>query len=70
MHFSGSSNIPLGEGRSATIFSNNSSTPNPVLAETNDASDASIPRTSSICSLIFSGSDEGRSALFNTGKIS
>ena len=58
------------DGRVATIFSNNSSTPNPVLAETNDASDASIPRTSSICSLIFSGSDEGRSALFNTGKIS
>ena len=29
-----------------------------------------IPSTSSICSLIFSGSEEGRSALFNTGKIS
>ena len=35
-----------------------------------EASDESIPKTSSICSFIFSGSEDGRSALFRTGKIS
>ena len=48
----------------------NVSTPSPVFADTKIALDASIPITSSICFLILSGSEEGRSILFKTGIIS
>ena len=40
------------------------------LAETKSASDVSIPIVCSISSFTLSGSDAGRSALFNTGRIS
>ena len=49
---------------------NKSSIPAPVFAETREALSVSIPRTSSICDFILSGSEEGRSILFRTGKIS
>ena len=42
----------------------------PVFAEIGTACEASMPITSSICSLTRSGSAAGRSILFSTGTIS
>ena len=61
---------PDGDGRRVIILFNKSSIPTPVFAETREALSVSIPRTSSICDFILSGSEEGRSILFRTGKIS
>ena len=44
--------------------------PSPVLAETGMASEASMPMTSSICSLTRGMSEAGRSILLSTGTIS
>jgi hypothetical protein len=61
---------PFGGGSRVTIASSTSGMPRPVLAEIITASEASMPMTSSICCLIFSGSAAGRSTLFRTGTIS
>ena len=61
---------PDGDGSNVIILFNKSSIPWPVFAETREALSVSIPKTSSIWELIFSGSEEGRSILFRTGKIS
>jgi hypothetical protein len=61
---------PLGGGSRVTMASSTSGMPIPVLAEIITASEASSPMTSSICSLIRSGSAAGRSILLSTGTIS
>ena len=58
-----------GWGRTFIILVNKSSIPKPVFADTNAASWVSIPKISSICSLTFCGSDEGKSILFSTGRF-
>ena len=61
---------PFGAGTSVIILSKISTTPTPVLPDAIIALDASIPITSSISCLVFSGSACGKSTLFNTGIIS
>ena len=60
----------FGEGSFSTIWSNKSSTPSPVFAETRRASEVSIPIVCSMSSFTLSGSDAGKSALLRTGSIS
>ena len=61
---------PWGEGILFTIVSSNSFTPSPVLPETIGILSVSKPIKSSICNLTFSGSEAGKSTLFNIGIIS
>ncbi len=67
---SGASTTPLGGGMRAITASMISSMPMPVLAEQGMASVASMPITSSISALAFSGSALGRSILLSTGTTS
>ena len=68
--FNFSDSFPLGAGKILIIASKISSTPSPVLPEHGIALFVSIPITSSICFLVLSRSDAGKSILFKTGTIS
>ena len=68
--FKGSFSSPSGDGIFLTIASSTSLQFSPVLAEISGASDASIPITSSISAFTLSGSADGKSILFITGKTS
>ena len=61
---------PSGAGIFATISSNTSSIPTPVLAEQRTESIASMPTMSSISSATRSGSAAGKSILFKIGTTS
>ena len=69
-HFNNSLVSPFGGGKVETICSKISSIPSPVFPEQGTALDVSIPITSSICFLVLSRSEAGRSILFKTGIIS
>ena len=60
----------MGPGNRLIICSNISSIPSPVFPEQGIAFSVSIPITSSICLLVLSRSDAGKSILFKTGIIS
>jgi hypothetical protein len=63
----GASGSPLGGGTLAISASSTSSTPRPVFALQCVASVASMPITSSISAIAFSGFAAGRSILLSTG---
>ena len=62
--------LPLGQGSLEIICSKMSLIPSPVLPEHGTEIEVSIPITSSICFLVLSKSDAGKSILFNIGIIS
>ena len=69
-HFRSAELSPFGAGNVDIICSKISSIPSPVLPEHGIAFSVSIPITSSICFLVLSKSDAGKSTLFKTGTIS
>ena len=69
-HFKSCPKSPFGPGNLFIICSNISSIPSPVFPEHGIAFSVSIPITSSICLLVLSKSDAGKSILFKTGIIS
>ena len=69
-HFKSASFSPSGAGKETIICSRIFSIPSPVFPEQGMAFEVSRPITSSICFLVFSKSDAGKSILFKTGTIS
>ena len=67
---SGASGLPRGGGTFCTICSMMSGTPTPVLPLHEMASSHERPMICSIWSLVPSTSDEGKSTLLSTGRIS
>ena len=61
---------PFGPGRICIICSKISSIPSPVFPEQGIALEVSMPITSSICLLVLSKSEAGKSILFSIGIIS